>query len=295
MRTLGKGARAEGRKVPAWDRSFLAPLRPCALAAAAVLAILPACATKGQVRLLEGELRSMRIETARRDSVRAAALADMVRLQQRILDSLVAGREALRNLEVRIQADVTDIQRQLLQVQELTGQSQRRLSELKGQLDVRSEQSQAAGVAVPPPPAAPGDTTTRAPMTPAPAPSPSADQMYQGARQQLNRGAVGTARRGFQEFLRVYPAHELAPDALYYIGESFAVENPDSAVAYWTRVVAEHPKATKASTSLYKMGRLEETRNNRAAARSYYDRLLREYPRSEDVDLARDRLRDLRP
>jgi TolA-binding protein len=234
----------------------------------------------------------MRIETARRDSIRAAALASVVVLQQRIMDSLVAGREALRTLDVRIQTDVTEIQRQLLQVQELTGQSQRRLSELKGQLDARSEQMQAAGVPVPP--TVPGDTTTRAPV-PGTAGSPSADQLYQGARQQLNRGAVGTARRGFHEFLRLYATHDLAPDALYYIGESFAVENPDSAVAYWTRVVTEHKAAARAPTSLYKMGRLEETRNNRTAARGYYERLLREYPRSEDVDLARDRLRDLRP
>lgn len=237
----------------------------------------------------------MRIETARRDSARAAALAAVIGLQQRILDSLVVGREALRNLDVRMQTDITEIQRQLLQVQELTGQSQRRLSELKGQLDVRSEQIQAAGAVPVSRPTTPGDTTAGPIVPPGPTTSPSADQMYQGARQQLNRGAVGTARRGFQEFLRVYPAHELAPEALYYIGESFAVENPDSAVAYWTRVVAEHARAAKASTSLYKIGRLEETRNNRVAARSYYERLLREYPRSEDVDLARDRLRDLRP
>jgi TolA-binding protein len=294
MKTLGRyDAKRPGGTEPRAPRSVLASLRLSVIASAAVLAVLPACATKGQVRLLEGELRSMRIETARRDSIRAAALASVIRLQERILDSLVAGREALRSLDVRMQADITDIQRQLLQVQELTGQSQRRLSELKGQLDARSEQTQAVGSVAAPPVA--GDTTTRAPIAPGPAAAPSADQMYQGARQQLNRGAVGTARRGFQEFLRVYPTHELAPDALFYIGESFAVENPDSAVAYWTRVVAQHSRAAKASTSLYKMGRLEETRNNRALAKTYYERLLREYPRSEDVDLARDRLRDLRP
>jgi tol-pal system protein YbgF len=291
----GYDARRLGNNEQRGRWSFLASSRLSVLASLAVLAALPACATKGQVRLLEGEIRSLRIETARRDSVRAAALASVIRLQERILDSLVAGREALRTLDVRMQADITDIQRQLLQVQELTGQSQRRLSELKGQLDARSEQTQAAASGVIPPSATPGDTTTRMPVTPGPGATPSADQMYQGARQQLNRGAVGTARRGFQEFLRVYPTHELAPDALFYIGESFAVENPDSAVAYWTRVVAQHTRAAKASTALYKMGRLEETRNNRAQARTYYERLLREYPRSEDVDLARDRLRDLRP
>lgn len=285
-----RGYEAKGLSGPeGGPRHFLASL-PLSLLASVLL--LSGCATKGQVRLLEGELRSMRIETARRDSARAAALATVIGLQQRIMDSLVAGKEALRTLDVRLQADITDIQRQLLQVQELTGQSQRRLSELKGQLDARSEQNQAVGFPVAP--ASPGDTS-RAPVTPAPAGSPTADQLYQGARSQLNRGAVGTARRGFQDFLRVYPTHELAPDALYYIGESFSVENPDSAVAYWTRVVAQHPRTTKAPTSLYKMGRLEEVRNNRAAARSFYERLLREYPRSEDVDLARDRLRDLRP
>ena len=276
-----------------WSVLAASPLR--LFASLAVLALLPACATKGQVRLLEGELRSMRIETARRDSARAAALAAVIGLQQKILDSVMAGREALRTLDVRLQADITDVQRQLLQVQELTGQSQRRLSELKSQLDVRTEQTEAASPVVAPPPAAPGDTTPRPPVTPGPPPSASAYQMYQGAQQQLNRGAVGTARRGFQEFLRAYPAHELVPDALFFVGESFAVENADSAVAYWTRVLAQHPKSAKAPTSLYKMGRIEEVRNNRSVARSYYERLIREYPRSEDVDLARDRLRDLRP
>ncbi len=290
MRTLGRyDAKTLRGTEPQPPRSFLASLRLSVLAS---IALLPGCATKGQVRLLEGEVRSMRIETARRDSARAAALAAVIGLQQRILDSVVAGREALRTLDVRLQADNTDIQRQLLQIQELTGQSQRRLSELKAQVDARAEQSQASGVA---PPTAPLDTSGRAPVAPGTTPIVSADQMYQGARLQLNRGAVGTARRGFQEFLRTYPTHELVPDALFYVGESFAVESADSAVAYWTRVVAQYPRSAKASTALYKMGRIEELRNNRAAARGYYDRLLKEYPRSDEADLAREQLRNLRP
>ncbi len=273
-------------------RSLVASLRLSVVAFAAVLALLPACATKGQVRLLETEVRSMRIETGRRDSVRAANLADVIRLQQRILDSLVAGREALRALDVRFAADITDIQRQLLQIQELTGQSQRRLSELKAQVDARAEQSQASGPVQPPTTA---DTGSRAPVNPGAPPTVTADAMYQGARQQLNKGAVGTARRGFQEFLRSYPTHELAPDALFYVGESFAVESADSAVTYWTRVVTQYPRSGKASTALYKMGRIEEVRNNRAAAKGYYDRLLKEYPRSDEADLAREQLKTLRP
>ena len=267
----------------------LASLRLCVFAS---LLLAPACATKGQVRLLQGEIGSLRIETARRDSVRAAALAAIIGLQQRIFDSLAAGREALRNLDTRIQTDLTGVQRQLLQVQELTGQSQSRLSELKAQLDQRAEQAEVAGMTRPATPA-PGDSVAGTPVTAAPV--PTADQMYQAARLQQQRGAASTARRGFQELVRVHPTHELVPEALFYIGESFASGAPDSAVAYYSQVVSRFPRAAKASTSLYRLGRLESGRNNSAAARAYYDRLIKEYPRSDEVELARDALKNLRP
>jgi TolA-binding protein len=190
-----------------------------------------------------------------------------------------------------MQSDVTEIQRQLLQVQELTGLSQRRLSELKTQIDQRAEQSEAAGVTRPVTAAA-GDSTA---PPPAAAPTASAEQMYQGARSQLTRGALGTARRGFQEFLRVYPNHPQVPDALNSVGESFAVEQPDSAVAYYSMVVISHKNSSAAPTALYKLGRLEETRNNSAGARAYYERLVRDYPRSDLIEVVRDRLKNLRP
>lgn len=254
-----------------------------------LLAALPGCATKGQVRLLEGELRSMRIETARRDSVRAAALAAVIVLQQRILDSVAAGREALRTLDVRLQSDLTDLQRQLLQVQELTGQSQQRLTQLKAQIDARAEQVEAAGLSRP---TAPRDSAR---PSPGPGGTPSADQIYQGARDQQNQSALSTARMGYHELLRLYPTHARVPDALFYIGETFAAEAPDSAAAYYTQVVTRFKSSPRAATALYRLGRIEEGRRNVAAARGYFERVIREYPSSDEVDLARDRLRTLRP
>src|ERR1051326_1868932 len=106
----------------------------------------PRGATRGQVELLQGELRTLRVETARRDSARAAALAAIITLQQRIIDSVAAGRDALRALDVRVQGEFTDLERQMLQVQELTGQSQTRLTQLKAQIDQREEQATVAGV-----------------------------------------------------------------------------------------------------------------------------------------------------
>lgn len=263
--------------------------RAAAGIALAVLAALPACASKGQVQLLSGELRSLRVETARRDSARASALAAIITLQQRILDSVAAGREALKNLDVRLSNDMTDLQRQLLQVQELTGQSQQRLTQLKAQIDQRAEQAEVSG---PSRPAAPGDTGARGPTTPV---VPTADQMYRSARDQHGRGALATARMAYQEVLKTYPADPRVPDVLFYIGETFASEAPDSAVAYYSQVIARFRTSPRAPTALYRLGRVEEARRNPAAARGYYDRLIRDYPASDDADLARDRLKNLRP
>ena len=251
--------------------------------------VVAACATKGQVRLLQGDLQTLRVETARRDSARAAALAAVLTLQQRIMDSLAAGRAALRNLEVRLQGDLTEVQRQLLQVQELTGQSQQRLTELKAQLDARSEQ---AAVVNRPPGGGGAGLPADTAMRPA---GPTADQLYQNARNLHIRGALGTARSSYQEFLKTAPTDPRAPDALYFVGETFGEAAPDSASAYYTQVVGQFARSARAPTALYRLGMLAESRRDNAAARSYYDRLIRAYPRTDEAGLASDRLKNLRP
>jgi TolA-binding protein len=253
------------------------------------LTALSACATRGQVRLLEGELRSLRIETARRDSARAAALAAMIVLQQRILDSVAAGREAVRTLDVHLKGDMVELQRQMLQVQELTGQSQQRLTQLKAQIDANAERAEAAGGARQP---LPSDSTGR---PSAGAAVPTADQMYESARRQQVSGAQGTARLAYQELVKSYPTHPRVPDALFYIGESFGSEAPDSAVAYYSQVVARFKDSPRAPTALYRLGRIEAQRQRAAAARQYYERLIRDYPTSDEVELAREALKNLRP
>ena len=278
--------RSGGRTVGRLGGRFL--WRTALTAMAGLTVVTASCATKGQVRLLAGEVQALRVETARRDSARAAALAGIIQLQQRIMDSLAAGREALRLLDTRLQGEIIELQRQMYQVQELTGQSQQRLTQLKAQIDANAERAEASGIARPPG----ADTGAR---VSAPVATPSADQIYQSARQQQLRNALGTARLGYQELIKTYPQSPLVPDALFYIGESFAESAPDSAVAYYSQVVARYRASARASIALYRLGHLEEHRRNTAAARRYYEQLIREYPASDDADLARERLKNLRP
>lgn len=260
--------------------------RACA-AIPLLLALSAGCATSGAVRRVETQVTVLRVETARRDSARAAELGRIIALQQRLLDSLVSTQQALLMFRATTSADITDIHRQLMQIQALTGQSQQRLTELRTDLEARNAALLAAPPVVPP-----GGDTTAAPGAP---PAPSANQMYQAALMQFRRSALGTARMGFHDFLQAYPTDAQVPDALFFLAETFAEEAPDSAVHYYARVLAEHPRSSRAPTALYKIGQAAEARRDLPAARAAYQRIVREYPRTDEAALAQARLDALRP
>jgi tol-pal system protein YbgF len=263
-------------------------IRRAGWVAAAVLAA--GCATKGSVRRVETQVAVLRAETARQDSARAAELARIIRLQQQTLDSLAAAGQSLRTVDTRLGNELLEVQRQLLAIQELTGQSQARLTRLQTQLDTRAAAAEVLGPR-------PADSARAADTSAAPAPGPaaSADQMYQTALQQFRRGSLIIARRAFLDFLGAYPAHPLVPDAVYYVAETFETAAPDSAVARYREVVSRFPQSRRAPAALYKTGLIAERRGDATGARAAYQRVIDQYPRSEEADLARGRLASIRP
>ncbi len=266
------------------------PLSTRHLLGIAAAAALLGCATKGSVRLVETQVAVLRAQTARADSARAAELARIIALQQRILDSLTASREALRQVRNEVGGDLLSVQEQLVQIQELVGVSTRRLGELRRDLDNRAEElaTRDTARAV----QAPGDTAAVTPLAPS---VPTPDQLYQGARTDILRGSLNTARTALREFLRLYPTHPQAPDATYSLAETFETEIPDSAAYYYTRVAEQHRASPRAPEAVYKVGLLAEKRQDRAGARQAYERLIAQYPASAVAELARARLTSLRP
>jgi TolA-binding protein len=80
---------------------------------------------------------------------------------------------------------------------------------------------------------------------------------------------------------------------LYFLGQSFAAENPDSAAAYYRQVLSRYPQSARASAALYNLGLLAERRKDTASAKDAYQRVIRQYPQSNEAALARDRLKNL--
>jgi len=242
--------------------------------------LLAGCVSKSDVQAVQGDVALLKAEMARRDSARAAELGEVIRLQQRLMDSLTVSRRAVGQLKGDLSTDLYNIQQQLVQLQELTGQSQQRLSELRTRLEARGAQIESAPGT--------GDTTRGDGASAA-----SADQMYEASLAQLRRGSAATARLGLREMLRVYPTSERAPDALYFIGQSFTAENPDSAAEYYGQVVEKHPGSPRAASALYNLGLIAERRKDVTRAKEAYQRVTQKYPQSDEAALARDRLKAL--
>jgi tol-pal system protein YbgF len=173
--------------------------------------------------------------------------------------------------------------RELLQIQELTGQSQRRLQELRASLE---ERSQGAATSAPA-----GATPDSAQSTP---PGPGPAQLFQSSLDQLRRGSTRVARSGFEQLLQQYPTSEDAPEAMIYIAATYASErNQVAADSVYGLVVQRYPASPKAATALYKQALSMREAGRVTAARAAFERIIKDYPRSDEAELARGQLRTL--
>jgi TolA-binding protein len=242
---------------------------------------LGACATKGQIQRLETQLAMRDREQERRDSAAAAMMMDLIRVQQATLDSLESTRRAIALAKGESSAEVMDLQRGILALQENINQSNRRLNEFTAQLDARQMAMQPQLTDSMGTPIGPGGTA-------------SAMQMLEAGNSQLNRGAWTTARAAYQELLTTYPTSALVPDAKYGIAQSYESSQPDSAVAYYREVAEQHESSPRAASAMFKLGSRAQDRGDVAEARRWFQRVVTpQYRGTPEYDVAQQRLRQL--
>ena len=259
---------------------------PALLVAAAVT--LQGCALKGDVRRVEEQLVAFRAdaaEQARADSARAVlleqALGDILAIQQRTADTLVSLQRRLTAFQGEVRTDMTEVQRQLVQVQELTGLGQQSVSALRRQIEMRGPATILPAEAGTPGEHAGGQTPSSA----------DAQEIFGASLNQLNAGgAPQTARMGFQMLVDNFPDDPLVPRALYFIGETWENVDADSATAAYLRVVDDFPDSRNAPTALYRLGLIAEQAGDLNAARGYFQQVVDDHPRSDEAALARSKL-----
>lgn len=257
-----------------------------ALLAPVVILTTGACfATRADVRVLQDDLRTVRGELLASDSATQrrldAELARLAAVLAEVADTVRAANAVTNRLSGDVQADLRSIRSQLIAIQELTGQSQRRIQELRAEMEMRAETPSAA-------PAARPDSAA----APAGAPVPGPAQLYQLGQDQFRRGSNAAARGAFTELLTQHPNSDLAPDALYMVAETWAADGQGvSADSVYALVVERYPRSERAPTALYKRATALRVVGQTQQARALYQQIVDRYPRSEAALLAQDFLR----
>jgi tol-pal system protein YbgF len=268
------------------------------LLVAGAVALSACVATKQDVLLLQADLKSMRAEYAFRDSTRRVQFDSVIRTMVILNDSLRGLKGQVSAFQGNVLGDLFKVRDGLIEIRALTGQSQTRITELRSELEQRNAILLATPPAAVPPAGAPNSGTPAKPADPAGAsgtavpPPPGPNQLYTMALDQLRRGSTSAARAGFTDFLAQYPQHERAGDAQYFIAETLERDQKaiDAEAAYLS-VYTRFPQSEKAPTAMFKRAALLRTQNKPDRAREVLDLLVKTYPRSDEADLARERLR----
>ena len=118
---------------------------------------------------------------------------------------------------------------------------------------------------------------------------------YDNAYSNYRLSDYPSAIRGFDAFLKSYPKHALAPNAQYWIGESYAhLKQYRDAIDAERRLLGTYPDSAKAPDALLIIGTAEGSLGDNAAARKTFEELIAKYPASDAAEKAKGRLAKLK-
>lgn len=119
--------------------------------------------------------------------------------------------------------------------------------------------------------------------------------MYKAALNKVLAGKAVAGRKGMQSFLSKYPKSPLAPNAGYWLGETYYHQKRFAeAVLSFKKVHQKYPQHDKAAAALLKIGYSYANLDDVENARFYLNVLVQDYPKTEAAAKARARLKKLR-
>jgi tol-pal system protein YbgF len=115
---------------------------------------------------------------------------------------------------------------------------------------------------------------------------------YNGAFDVLKSGDYVTSAQRFQQFLQDYPQGTYAPNALYWLGESYYVtQNYELALDQFQALLARYPTHDKAPGAMLKVGLSLYGLKRMDAAEATLAQVAQQFPGTEAARTAEDRLR----
>ena len=215
----------------------------------------------------------------------------------------------LLNRLTQLQSEVQALRNQVEQLQNDNEQLKQRSREQYVDLDTRLQKLEGSApapnsLATPPPaprPLASAPAAAAAPPAPNAAAVPTStapigdeQTAYGEAFDALKRGDYVASARGFQAFLGAYPNAALAPNAWYWLGESYYVtQNYPIAQRAFEALLGQFPESGKAPDALLKKGYCQVEMHQVELGRKTLSQVIDKYPDSDAARLAQSRLRTL--
>jgi len=264
-----------------------------AVCGAAAAVVLGGCATKADIRSLQEEFRTeLRAQAARQDSLLSFLRRETMSTQDTLLrnqsDQLGDFRGDITRLLMSMSQGMT-------RLEAMVGENQRGIAALRTQSPTAGRPSGAAAPLVDSGPAvavAPGGASN--PETVAGVSGGNADQLYQVARDQDQRGSLSAAQQAYEQFLEEYPRDPRAPDAHFFLGSLLEQQDrPEDALEQFQQILTLWPTASRVPGALYRIARIQADLGNDEEAKASAERLVNTYPDSDMAFLARELLEEL--
>jgi tol-pal system protein YbgF len=114
--------------------------------------------------------------------------------------------------------------------------------------------------------------------------------IYSLARQKLDAGQIPRARELFQDFLSRFPKDELAPNAQYWLGETYYAEKKwNDAIVEFQKVLKEYKGSDKVPDALLKIGMCFQAQGDCDNAKLFYEEVMQAHKSSPLAKTAREK------
>ena len=284
---------------------------------AVALAALVAAALPARAGLFDDEEARRRIELLRSELAQQGRDNEqrIIKLEEQIRNIGVV--ELLRQLE-QINAEIARLRGQLEVLANDNQQVQKRQRDFYLDIDSRLKRLEGAaasggapasatsGAATASPPGAPSTgadfgpaptTTAGGAQTASRTPADPAREVkaYDAASNLFRRNDFSGAIEAFRGFLRDHPQSQLAANASYWIGISYAnLKDYRNALAAQQDVLAKYPQSQKAPDAMIAIAAIQAESGDGGSARNTLEDIIARYPSSEAAGKARTRLAALR-
>ena len=243
---------------------------------------LSGCATKGDIRDIQDEVRALAAQQRQ-------TLEELSGLNLAVQDTL--GRQSDFFFETRGETNrrLQGIEQEILTIQELLRMNQQSLMTIRDFL----ESGRSGGVSPTRTDTEPGQSMDVG-FVPAGERAGGAEEMFNTAQTLHGRGSFGTASRAFRDFLRAYPDDALVPDAHYYLADILVQEDRlDEAVQAFLEIPQLFPTAARVPEVWYRVGATYIELERLDDARVYLERVVNSYPGTDAATAAQERLDEI--